>query len=82
MKHLWGLKAIANYVGWKDPRTPLRAMKREGFLMVRRRRGSFPKPVWYSNSGLVQSWLISKARADREMLLERERDKDGQDGAS
>ena len=82
MKHLWGLKAIANYVGWKDPRTPLRAMKREGFLMVRRRRGSFPKPVWYSNSDLVQGWLISKARLDREMLLERERDKDGQDGVS
>ncbi len=82
MIHLWGLRAIANYVGWKDPRTPLRAMKREGFLMMRRRCGSFPKPLWYTNSDLVKAWMISKAQMDREMLLEREREKDGQDGAS
>ena len=81
MKHLWGLKAIANYVGWKDPRTPLRAMKSQGFLMLRRRRGSFPKPLWYTNSDLVKAWMISKAQMDREMLLERDKQKGNGDEA-
>ncbi len=82
MKELWGLKSICDYMGWKNPRTPVRALKREGFLMLRRRRGSPPRPIWYSNSDLIRAWMISKAQMDREMLLERERGKAGQNDAS
>ncbi len=78
MRHLWGLREIAGFMGWKDPRTPLRAMKREGFLMVRRRRGSYPKPMWYSNSGLIQGWLISKAKVDRDEMLQQEKGNGGE----
>ncbi len=81
MKELWGLKSICDYMGWKNPRTPVRALKREGFLMFLRRRGSPPRPTWYSNSDLVRAWMISKAQADREMLLERDKQKGNGDEA-
>ncbi len=82
MKHLWGLKAIAAHVGWKDPRAPLRAMQKEGFLMLRRRKGGHPRTLWYSNSDLVKAWMISKAQMDREWLLERDKQKgNGDEGA-
>jgi len=57
-------------------------MKQEGFLMLRRRKGGHPRTVWYSNSDLVQGWLISKARLDREMLLERDKQKGNGDEAA
>ncbi len=82
MKHLWGLKSICAFMDWNNPRTPIRALKREGFLMLRRRRHSHPRAMWYTNSDLVRAWMISKAQMDREMLLERERGKAGQNDAS
>ena len=82
MKELWGLREISRFMGWADPRTPIRALKREGFLMIRRRRGKHPRPVWYSNSDLIRAWMIAKAKADREMLLKREQAKGGRNEAS
>ncbi len=81
MKHLWGRRAIADYMGWRDPRTPLQAMKREGLLMFRRRRGSHGRVVWYSNSDLIKAWMISRAQMDRERLLGRERQEGNGDEA-
>ena len=72
MQELWGLHQICAHLGWKDPKTPIRAMKREGFLMFRRRRGSHPRLVWYTNSGLVHAWMIAKAKVERERVLARE----------
>ena len=69
---LWGLETIASYAGWKDRRSPVRAMKREGFLMFRRRRAGHPKPIWFTTKGLVHVWMISKCKVDRERLLEQE----------
>ncbi len=71
-KELWGLQAISAYMGWRDPQTPLRALEQEGFLMFRLRRGSHGRTVWYSSSELIQAWMASKRKVERERLLWRE----------
>jgi hypothetical protein len=65
----WGLKAICERMGWKDPSTPVRQFRDNGFLMYRRRRGKHPKPVWYTNDQLIAAWEIAQCKLAREALL-------------
>ncbi len=69
---LWGLRAIADFLGWKDERAPFRAFKEEGLPMFKRRHGIHPRKVWFSTTSLVMAWMVSRVRADRQRVLERE----------
>ena len=79
---LWGLKAICAYMGWRDRRASQRALERAGFPMFRCRRTGYARPVWHTNSELIQTWTTSRRRADQDRLglqelLEQELEKKG-----
>ena len=73
MLEFWGLASICEAMSWRSQSTPIRQMKANGFLMFRRRRGKHPRIYWYTNSSLISSWQVAMCKADREQLLERDK---------
>ena len=65
----WGLQAIAQRMGWKDPRAPVRAHLLEAFPMFTRRKGQHPRKVYYTSDELINLWHLAKANAHRDQLL-------------
>ena len=72
MSDYYGLSAICERMGWRDPKTPVRQLKATGFFMYRRRRGSHPRMMWYTNEGLIWHWELTRVKLDRERLLARD----------
>jgi len=81
MAEYWGLKAICARNGWKHPTTPVRQIKQNGFLMFQRRRGKHPRRIWYTNDQLIAAWEISRCKADRDGLLQRQSRQDEMNGS-
>ncbi len=75
MAEFWGLRQIADRMGWGSVRTPLRQKKLNNFLMYRRRRGSSPRWLWYSNDGLIHTWEVALCQAQRDEMLHQEEKK-------
>ena len=73
MADYWGLESICGRMGWHHHDTPVRQLKSEGFLMFKRRRGKHPRVYWYTNDSLISAWEIAKCKAERETLLERDK---------
>ena len=69
MADYWGLKAICDRMSWKDLNTPVRQFRDNGFLMYRRRKGKYPKKVWYTNDQLIAAWEVAQCKVAREELL-------------
>src|SRR5262245_31870104 len=69
MAEYWGLKAICERLSWKDLNTPVRQFRDNGFLMYRRRKGKYPKKVWYTNDQLITAWEVAQCKVAREELL-------------
>jgi len=59
-------------MGWKSLRTPLRQKRLNNFLMYRRRRGSSPRWLWYSNSQLIMAWQVAMCKAQRDDMVQEE----------
>ena len=54
MAEYWGLAAIANRMGWRYERSPVRAAISTGFPIYRRRRGR--RLLWFTEDPLIQLW--------------------------
>jgi len=81
MAEYWGLHQIAHRMGWGSLKTPLRQKRLNNFLMYRRRRGSSPRWLWYSNDGLIHAWEIALCQAQRDEMLHKEEKKSTAGGA-
>jgi len=73
MAGYWGLKAIADRMGWKYARTPIKQATLYGFPIYRRLKNS--RLQWYVTDDLIHLWELGRIKTDREMLLERARRK-------
>ena len=72
MADYWGLKAICERMGWRDLKTPVRQLKTTAFFMFRRRKGSHPRLVWYTNEALIRHWEVIRVKLERDRLLARD----------
>ena len=66
---LWGLRAIADYLGLADKRSVMTLYEKYALFMFKRRRG--PRWVWWSSPQLVTLWMLMRVKIDRQEYLER-----------
>ena len=69
MAEYWGLRRIADKMGWKYDRTPIRQVISTGFPLYMRTRGT--RSMWYCSDELIRIWELTRIKLDRERLLER-----------
>jgi hypothetical protein len=67
---LWGLKAIAKALDTSE-KTVVRWYWNENLPLLRRRKGRHPRPIWWVPEEMLMTWLMVKAKLDREELRER-----------
>ncbi len=71
MAEYWGLRRIADKMGWKDERTAISELKNNGFLIYKRRRGKHF--LWFTEDSLIQLWELQRVKINREELREKPR---------
>lgn len=57
---LWGLKEIAHYLGYRSPKSVMRAYENGEIFMLRRRRPHPPRDMWWSHPYLLTLWMLSR----------------------
>ena len=70
MAGLWGLKAIAKVLDTSE-KTVIRWYWDENLPLLKRRKGNHPRPIWWVPQEMLMTWLMVKAKLDREQLRER-----------
>ncbi len=69
MAEYWGLRRIADRMGWKDERTAISELKNNGFPIYKRRRGKHL--LWFTEDSLIQLWELQRVKINREELREK-----------
>jgi len=69
MSGYWGLRAIADRMGWKYDRTPVRQLKSIGFPIYRCKRNG--RTMWFSEESLIVLYQLQRVKLDREQLLQK-----------
>jgi hypothetical protein len=64
-----GLKAIAEKMGWKSPKTPINQMVANGFPMFRRR--IYFKNFWVADDQLILMWKARLCQVERDRYLKK-----------
>jgi hypothetical protein len=74
VEHLWGIRAIARRLGYKNPKSFYLAYAQGRVFAYKRRDPRDSRRVaWYSNEGLIQLVELTLAKQQREVwLAERE----------
>ena len=73
MADYWGLREIADRMGWGCINTPVRQAKKYGFPMFTRRRGRHPRRIYYTNDALINTWEWTMCKFECQRLVEKER---------
>jgi len=66
MANYWGLRRIADRMGWKAERTAISEAINSGFPIYKRRRGKHF--LWFTEDPLIQLWQLQLVKVSRERL--------------
>ncbi len=71
---LWGLRQIADYLGFADKRSVITQYEAHQLFMFKRRKG--PREVWWTSPQLITMWMLERVLKDRKEYFARKREKE------